>query len=361
MMEFSKVDDIILVCLGNENERLKKIIKFILENYKVKVFSNVDDLNDFNNEKIIFAISIDEVGMNFEYYKLIGKIRKKEIMFKDCIGGIIVDGDNEMYTKSVARELVFSANENGCAFAGRSLVEATKNLQNFDIRSKNKNLSLMDTYFDSVKNLIERVTNFEFKKENSNKILVLHSSHNNNSNSMGIWKMVKNHLENLQNIQIKEISLRNGTLLDCRGCPYEVCMHFSQKGKCYYGGVMVEEVYPAILESDILVVLAPNYNDALSGNIMACINRLTSLFRSTNFCNKAVFSIVVSGYSGGDIVAKQLISSLNMNKSFALPPNFTMVETANLQGSFNEVLGIEERAKDFSNIIKSCCMKGEIK
>lgn len=358
MMEFSKVDDIILICLGNENERLKKIIKFILENYKVEVFSNVDNLKSFYNKKIIFAISIDEVGMNFEYYKLLGKIRKKEVEFKGCIAGIIIDGDNEMYTKSVARELVFSANENGCAFAGRSLVEATKNLQNFDIRSKNKKLSLMDTYFDSVKNLIKRVTNFQFKKENSNKILVLHSSHNNNSNSTGIWKMVKKNFSDMENIHIKEISLRNGTLLDCRGCPYEVCLHFSQKGKCYYGGVMVEEVYPAILESDILVILAPNYNDALSGNIMACINRLTSLFRSTNFCNKAFFSIVVSGYSGGDIVAKQLISSLNMNKSFALLPNFSMIETANLQGSFTDVLGIEDRAKEFSNIIKSCCEGG---
>lgn len=356
MMKNYHSHDMNLICLGNENKRLKTVINFILENYNVKIFSEVSQLKSLENEKIIFAISIDELGMNEEYYKLLGKIRRKEIEFFGCVGGVIVDGDNEMYTKSVARELVFSANENGCAFAGRSLVEATKNLQNFTIRSQNKNLPLMETYLDSVKNLVKRVTAFEFKKENTNKILVLHGSHNENSNTMGLWKMAKKYLSN---INIKEISLKDGNLQDCRGCPYEICLHFSKKGQCYYGGVMVEEVYPAILESDILVVLAPNYNDALSGNITACINRLTALFRSTNFCNKAVFSIVVSGYSGGDIVAKQIISSLNMNKSFALPANFSLVETANLQGSIFLVEGIEKRVEKFAKAIRDCCKMEE--
>ncbi len=37
--------------------------------------------------------------------------------------------------------------------------------------------------------------------------------------------------------------------------------------KCFYGGIVVEEVYPAILESDILVFICPNYNDMLGGQI----------------------------------------------------------------------------------------------
>ncbi len=31
----------------------------------------------------------------------------------------------------------------------------------------------------------------------------------------------------------------------------------------------------------------------------AAINRLTALYRTTSFADKAVFAIVVSGYSGG--------------------------------------------------------------
>ena len=51
---------------------------------------------------------------------------------------------------------------------------------------------------------------------------------------------------------------------------------------------------------DTLVMSAPNYNDALSANLTACVNRLTALFRQTRFYDKRLFGLVVSGYSGGD-------------------------------------------------------------
>ena len=91
---------------------------------------------------------------------------------------------------------------------------------------------------------------------------------------------------------ITEICLRNGTLEDCAGCPYTTCLHFGEQGGCFYGGVMVQEVYPAIREADALVLLCPNYNDALSANLTAAINRLTALYRTTSFADKAVFAIV---------------------------------------------------------------------
>lgn len=83
---------------------------------------------------------------------------------------------------------------------------------------------------------------------------------------------------------------------------------------------MVENVYPAVLESDALLVLCPNYNDALSANVMAFINRLTSLTVNNLLQGKQLFSIVVSGYSGGDLVAQQLLGALCLNKAFTLPP-----------------------------------------
>ncbi len=68
-----------------------------------------------------------------------------------------------------------------------------------------------------------------------------------------------------------------------------MCMHFSSKSNCYYGGVIVDEVYPAILDCDALVLLCPNYNDAVSANLCAFINRLTALFRKTRFYEKYIF------------------------------------------------------------------------
>ena len=87
-------------------------------------------------------------------------------------------------------------------------------------------------------------------------------------------------------------------------------MHFGEKGGCFYGGVMVEQVYPAIIECDCLVMICPNYNDAVSANITAFINRLTAVFRTHDFSKKKIFALVVSGYSGGDIVAEQIISAI---------------------------------------------------
>ena len=57
---------------------------------------------------------------------------------------------------------------------------------------------------------------------------------------------------------------------------------------------------------------------------------------------------MVSGYSGGDLVARQLISALNMNKSFYLPPRFCMLETANEKGSLVRLPGIEARGRAFA-------------
>ena len=59
-----------------------------------------------------------------------------------------------------------------------------------------------------------------------------------------------------------------------------------------------------------------------------------------------------SGYSGGDIVAEQLISGLNMNKTFALPGKFAILETANDPGEILLSAGIEERAELFAERIK---------
>ena len=87
----------------------------------------------------------------------------------------------------------------------------------------------------------------------------------------------------------------------------------------------------------------------LAANLTACINRLTALFRTTPFYNKDLYAIIVSGYSGGDIVAQQLISALCMNKAFRLPPRFCMLETANDAGAAVKLPGIDERLAAFAD------------
>ena len=62
------------------------------------------------------------------------------------------------------------------------------------------------------------------------------------------------------------------------------------------------------------LLLCPNYNDALSAHITAFINRLTALLIHNNLENKYLYAIIVSGYSGGDLVAQQVLGALSLNK-----------------------------------------------
>ncbi|MFQ7011085.1 MAG: hypothetical protein ACLRTA_00640 [Clostridia bacterium] len=81
--------------------------------------------------------------------------------------------------------------------------------------------------------------------------------------------------------------------------------------------------------------------------------RMTALFTTHRFYDKALFGVIVSGYSGGDIVAEQLISGLNMNKTFALPGKFAILETANSPGEILQIPGIEEKAAAFADQIRN--------
>ena len=102
--------------------------------------------------------------------------------------------------------------------------------------------------------------------------------------------------------------------------------------------------------------VCPNYNDTISANPTVFVNQLTALFRHTRFYDKALFALVVSGYSGGDIVARQLIAALNMNKSFLLPGRFALIETANDPGAALALPGIQTRPDRFAhNILYTLC------
>jgi len=201
---------------------------------------------------------------------------------------------------------------------------------------------------------VRRLLAFEPPRKEQPRLLALHASNRRTSNTLSLWDMAR---PALAGVTVQEIGLRNGLLRDCNGCAYQTCLHFGEKESCFYGGVIVDEVYPAIRDADAVLWICPNYNDALSANLTACVNRLTALFRSTPFDRKALFGIVVSGYSGGDLVAQQLISALCMNKAFYLPPHFCALETANDAGAAARLPGIRERMLDFAGNIRAQLVK----
>lgn len=296
--------------------------------------------------RILFAFSLPENGVNAGLYGLLGWLRDHPGCLWGSVGGVVVDGAGELYTKAAGRELILAASRAGCAFPGRPLAEATGSLQNFTVQARNAGCGLEEAYRRAVSDLAGRVLAFAPPRRERPKVLALHASSRATSNTLDLWGRVRERIGGV--CGIREIGLRNGTLEDCAGCPYTACLHFGERGGCFYGGVMVQEVFPALLEADALVLLCPNYNDALSANLTAAVNRLTALYRAASFEDKAVFAIVVSGYSGGDIVASQVVSALCVNKGFWLPPGSLLLETANDAGAALRLPGIGERLEGFA-------------
>ncbi len=302
-------------------------------------------LAGLQRQKLVFAIALDEGGCSTEYYRLLSALRRGGGLLEGCTAGLVVTGQGELYTKDVARDLVLAANLAGCAFLGRPLVEATGSLRNFRVQAQINDTDEPTAFRMAAAELLERLVDWSGPPE-VRKVLALHASMRATSNTLALWELVKAGLP--EDVAVQELCLQNGTLADCIGCSYTACLHFGQQGGCFYGGPMVDEVFPAVRECGALVMLCANYNDALAANLTAFINRLTALFRQSRFYDKRLYGLIVSGYSGGDLIARQLISGLNMNKSFYLPPRFCMMETANEKGSLVRLPGVAERSLAFA-------------
>lgn len=340
-------------------ERLDRILDFALEGLNTEIYEDMRLLwedeaetiptTKFRNSRILFAIPLGKNGVNRGYYEVLAWLRTGKQVLEGSVAGFLIDADSELFTKAAARELAVAANEAGCAFVGRPLVEGTASLDNYIVQAANMNTDKMGAYLQSTRILTEQLLDFQWQKKEHPHLLVLHASNHKTSNTMQIWKEVRAQIED--QIEIQEINLRNGTLEDCSGCPFKMCLHFGERGQCFYGGAMQNDVYPAVKWADGILMLCPNYNDALSANMTAFINRLTALFRTTRFYDKAMFAIIVSGYSGSDLIAGQLVTALNMNKTFYMPGNFCMMETGNTPGSAMQSEGIQNRINSFASWI----------
>jgi len=221
----------------SKTERLSAILEKSLDGYTYDTIDTVEEFHDLKNKKILFAISLGESGINLELYGILKKIRLDKSCFEGSVGGVIIDGNSELFTKSVGRELVFSSNLAGCTFPGKPLVEGTRSLDNFNIIARNLETDNLGAYMQSGKLLVKHIIEFNPPRKKIPNILVLHASNYKTSNTLNLWEIVKNHLTECE---IKDISIRNGAIMDCIGCPYKTCQHFGEEGGCFYGGVIVD-------------------------------------------------------------------------------------------------------------------------
>jgi len=349
------MSDLILIKPHNKEmhkaERLEHILARSLKNHEHDVIKTADEFvcANLNGKKVLFAISLDESGVNLEHYEILKKIRLEQKCLDDAVCAIIVDGTSELHTKTVAGELALSANMSGGTFIGKSLVEGTGTLKNYNIIARNISTDILEAYAQTSEALVDNLLAFEKPKKNNPKILAIHAGHIEKSNTKALWDMVRSYMAD---IEVSEISLQDGEVKDCRGCAYATCLELGKQKTCFFKDLITEKIYPALTECDALVLVSPNYNDAPTAYIMAFMNRLTALLRGNHLISKQLFAVIVSGYSGGDLVANQLIRTLNMNRPFILPSRFALFETANNPGEIKEIPGIEKLASEFAENIR---------
>lgn len=309
---------------GFSQKRLETALRRLVSD--ARWIRDADELEACQDAEVLFAIALDAFGMNAGYDRMKRRIATERELLKGTRAAVVVDGPGTLFTKSVGRELVFRANHAGCAFIPRALIEATGTLYNFELRASLLGVSLEQAYHYHLAGLIGRLSATVKPKHHTgrSKLLVLCATDRlATANTVALWHEMERHLPN--SVETQLVNIGKGKVFDCFGCSYTSCC---QKG-CPQRDILTDHLYQAVVESDGLLLLVPNLNDALGPDMAALLNRMTHLANTDRIQAKPIFSLVVSGYSGGDIITRQILNGFCLNKGFSLPPYFSMMETAN--------------------------------
>ncbi len=173
---------------------------------------------DLRNKRIIFAIELPITG---ESSNLNNIFQKLFLRGNDALYGssaiVLIHSNYQLFTKTAAQSIIFKANLLGCRFVGRPMVEATGNLDNLIPLKKVYNMDLEEICLYQCRELGERFVNDKVSNIKNPKLLALHSSNRATSNTLTLWDMVKSNLD----MEIQEINIGNGNIVDCKGCPYK--------------------------------------------------------------------------------------------------------------------------------------------
>ena len=302
----------LLVVSAGVHGRLASVLDDALTGLTVETVAAADFLAARPaGRRVVFAISLGPCGLDEAFCQLLRDLRTHKDCLEGAVAVILMDGEGELYTKQAAHMLAHAANDVGCTFPGKPLVEGTGSLRNLDIQCRRRGVERPEAYRAMARDLVERLLAFTTPRFDRPRLLTLHASDRRTSNTLALGTRLQELLSDC--CDFEELSLRNGTVHDCRGCSYTVCSHYAQQNSCFYGGTIVEDVYPALMRCNGLLLLCPNYNDSVSANIMAFINRLTSLQLFHSLHSKYLYAIVVSGDSGSDLVAQQVLGALCLN------------------------------------------------
>lgn len=304
---------------------------------------------DLKSARILLASRVNTIGIDADMLAFLHYAVENRAL-EGAILSAFVESTSALYTRDTGVHYLYLATKAGASLPGRSLLEATKELENFVPLSKPLGKKPEEIMQTQMLGLYHRLEEGEIPKNDAPKLSVWTIGRPEVSATREVWKQIKPHLDG---IHVDFLSFGNENIRDCRGCAYAICKEKGQQTSCIYEDYVVNTMYPSIESSDGILLLTPNYNDMLPANFVSAINRLTALFRKRKFYDKKVFATVVAGHSGAERLSQQIIGALNINKTFYIPNDFSLEIRAHNADSVIQDASIPPRAKVFGEHIKS--------
>jgi len=143
------------------SERLERLLRHALEGREAEFLPMEALAQGVRDGRILFAVAIDALGADESFVRALRILRGAGECLRGSVAAMVVDGADELYTKSAAQELALSANLAGCTFPGKSLVEGTGSLYNQHILAKRLELGWEETYFTRARDLVDRLLAYE--------------------------------------------------------------------------------------------------------------------------------------------------------------------------------------------------------
>ena len=117
-------------------------------------FCEAADRGELQHGRILFAAELEESGINLELAEVCRYLHTHRDALEGSVGGILVDGVTDLYTKDAGRRTAFAASLAGCTFPGKSLVEGTGSLKNYLVLSKNYHTTPRGAYGKSAGSMV---------------------------------------------------------------------------------------------------------------------------------------------------------------------------------------------------------------
>lgn len=334
--------------------RLEGVLKRLAP--EARWIRDADELEACRDAEVLFAIALDASGMNAGYDRMKRRMATERDLLHGARAAVVVDGPGALFTKSVGRELVFRANHAGCAFIPRALIEATGNLANFELRAALLETDLERAYHYHLAGLLGRLAADRPRPpQGTARLSVLCATDRlGTANTVALWRHMERRLP--EAVERHLVNLGKGRIFDCFGCSYSHC----RTRGCPKTDALTEGLYDELAQADGVLLLVPNLNDGLGPDMAAFLNRMTHLANGDLIRHQAIFAVIVSGYSGGDIITRQILNGFCLNKGFHLPPYFAMMETANRPLAILENDRALAHAERFSTHIAEVLLGGPI-